>query len=117
MLGNVILIYLQYFHFALIVRLCRGYCLIWLSKSCLELIVRTLIMHEKVCDYVYVCVCVCVCVLSDHVWILYIISHHSSFYAYKHVAAVWSQMCGMKDKDISLGASPRCVQSQVSHII
>jgi len=28
MLGNVILIYLQYFHFALIVRLGRGYCLI-----------------------------------------------------------------------------------------
>jgi len=28
MLGNVILIYLQYFHFALMVRLCQGYCLI-----------------------------------------------------------------------------------------
>jgi len=47
MLGNVIVTYLQYFHFSLIVRLCQGYCcLILLSKSCLELSVRTLIMHK-----------------------------------------------------------------------
>jgi len=43
MFGNVTVIYLQYFHFSLIVRLYQGYCLILLSKSCLELNVRTLI--------------------------------------------------------------------------
>jgi hypothetical protein len=59
-------------------------------------------MYDIFLTYMYstrksVTVCVCVCVLSEHVWILYIISHHSRFYALQHVAAVWSQMCGMKD--------------------
>jgi len=33
MLGNVILVYLQDFNFAVMVRLYRGYCLIWLSTT------------------------------------------------------------------------------------
>jgi len=60
MLGNVTVIYLQYFHFSVIVRLCQGYCCL-MDIYYLHLLVNMLDFMVCICWLMCWIFIVCIC--------------------------------------------------------